>query len=451
MLALSIAFIASFSLLGVATVQLTQRARSLDREHDTAESALRLSRELWHAQGNPELRFAAVSAILVGRNGVPAIEWIRRTQHLVAGHPVGRYVEQAMPDGTTLRVWFREPAAADATPVTNLLLLYVAVTGGGILLLTYVFLTYLIVRPVESVTRASERLASGSQFVNVPEEGAGEVMRLAVAFNEMARQLRAERSTLEQQLGELERSAAHLRTAQDQLLRSEKLASVGRLSAGVAHEIGNPLAAILGMLELLRDGDTDPALSKEFLRRIQSETERINKIIRDLLDFSRQGHAPSADGETDVAAVVEDAVRLIAPQKDLHGVTIERRLAADAPPVRGVADQITQVVLNLLLNAADAIHGEGTIQIEVAASADREWVELAVTDTGPGIDARVVDHLFEPFVTTKPTGEGTGLGLAVCHTIVERLGGTIRAENPPGGGARFVMRLPASHASRSQG
>jgi two-component system NtrC family sensor kinase len=443
LLALSAAFIASFTLLGTATVQLTQRARSLDRYREVKESCERLAREVdSNAAGAPD-RFRAMGAALVGRHGVAGLEWIRPSGRIAHGVLTGDFVESETRRPGVVRIWFHMPTPTDAMPVTNLLLLYVAITGAAVLMLTYVSLTYLIVRPLESVTHASERLARGTAPVSIPERGAAEVTRLAVSFNEMARQLREEREQLEARLKELEETTTELRSAQNQLVRSEKLASVGRLSAGVAHEIGNPLAAILGMLELLRGGSLDATEQEEFLRRIQNETERIHKIIRGLLDFSRQGQASEPADEADLGEIVEDAVRLIAPQKDLRGITIERRLTEDGVRVRGSRDQITQVVLNLLLNAADAIQGEGTIQVEVAPSLDHRRVILAVSDSGPGIDSKVMTSLFEPFVTTKPTGEGTGLGLAVCHTIVERLHGTITASNPATGGARFEVTLPA--------
>jgi signal transduction histidine kinase len=310
---------------------------------------------------------------------------------------------------------------------------------------------------VEAVTRASERLSEGRWSVEAPVRGGAEVARLGVSFNEMARQLRKERLALEQRLHELENTTAELASAQDQVVRSARLASVGRLSAGVAHEIGNPLSAILGLLEIVQGGELDEAEQREFLSRIQAETERIQKIIRDLLDFARQGSSEheqqDAERTCDVREVVEDAVRLVAPQKDLRGVTIERRFADDAPWVRAVPDRLTQVVLNLLLNAADAIEGDGAIYVEVYRTGGEERPELllAVEDTGPGIDPEVLEHLFEPFVTTKPTGYGTGLGLAVCYTIVERLGGSMHACNAERGGARFEIRLPAAEGAGEGG
>jgi signal transduction histidine kinase len=269
--------------------------------------------------------------------------------------------------------------------------------------------------------------------------GAAEVQSLALAFNAMSDELRAEHVAREGRLRELEIATRELRSTQDSLVRSEKLASVGRLAAGVAHEIGNPLAAILGLVELVRQGDLEPAEQAEFLRRIQNETERIQRIIRDLLDFSRQGASVTV-GRCDLGEVVAGAVHLVAPQGPMRGIVLQQRVPSHLPEVAAPADALTQVVLNLLLNAADAIEGEGSITLELIEEDDA--VTLTVTDTGPGIAPEVRDRLFEPFVTTKPVGQGTGLGLAVCWTIVDRLGGTVRADDAPGGGARFSVRLP---------
>lgn len=422
-LALSLAFIVTFTLLGIATVQLTESGRRIERRRASETTARMLATaidELGDARATRAV--TVVDAVLEDR-GVQGVEvaW-PGIEPLVRGSTASsEVVRSGMARGGEVRLFLR-PVERSEGGASNLLLLYVAVTGGAILLLAYVSLTYLIVRPVSALTEASERLAKG-RHVDVPVRGAAEVARLAVSFNRMAAELRSERQALEDRLRELEQTTHELENAQEQLVRSERLASVGRLSAGVAHEIGNPLAAILGMIELARDPDVDDADRTEFLRRIQNETERIHRIIRDLLDFSRRGRdSTDALATTDLREVVEDAARLVSPQKDLREVSIERRLAASLPSVRGPSDQLAQVVLNLLLNAADAIEGDGAILVEVAESDREGFVRLAVTDSGPGIAPEIRDHLFEPFVTTKPAGEGTGLGLAVVHTIIERLG-----------------------------
>lgn len=352
-------------------------------------------------------------------------------------------------------------SAGALRPLHRLLWLYLTTTGVFVLLLSYFALTYLTVRPVEQLTQAAQRLAAGHLDVEVPLRGAPEVTRLAMAFNIMVAELRSERQAREQRVAELEQTALELRTAQQELVRSAKLASFGRLAAGIAHEIGNPLAAILGLLELLQKGELDAAVRAEFLQRIQSETERIHRILRNLLDFSRPTSTSQAPpSSTDLAIVIDQAVRLMHPQKSLRGVRIEQDVAAHLPRVHGSTDQITQVLLNLLLNAADALEGRGCIRIAArqdgappgpptdsdsrSDAAMPRWVTLSVADDGPGIPATVADQLFEPFVTTKAAGKGTGLGLAVCQTIVDGLGGHISVANRPDGGAAFTVRLPCA-------
>jgi two-component system NtrC family sensor kinase len=326
-------------------------------------------------------------------------------------------------------------------PLTNLLLFYVALTGVAVLLLAYVALTRLIVQPMETLTQSSERLAGGAGDVRVDEAGAAEVYRLAVAFNAMATQLRAERRALEQRLNELEEASAELRRTQQDLVHGEKLASVGRLAAGVAHEIGNPLAAILGMLELIRGGDLSPTEQAEFLERIQRETQRINGIIRDLLAFSRRDETEQPGHSADPRRAIEDAVSLVRPQRGARGVTFDVQVAPDVGRVALAEPRLAQVLLNLLLNALDALDGRGTLQLRAEPGpADR--VRISVRDDGPGIDPAIMGRLFEPFATTKAVGKGTGLGLAVCHSLVESAGGTIRASNLEGRGALFEVELP---------
>jgi signal transduction histidine kinase len=349
-----------------------------------------------------------------------------------------------LPDGAKLVLFTDAREAQQRSPLAGLLRLYSFVTGALILLIVYVVLTRLIVRPIENLTHAVEKLPRAGDEATIAVVGAAELARLAVSFNRMARELRGEKRSLEARLHELEETTRVLRSTQDQLIRSEKLAGVGRLAAGIAHEIGNPLAAILGLVELLQMGSTSRAEEGEFLARIHHETERIHRIIRDLLDYARvgPGEREAHREEADLERVVEEAVALVAPQKDLRRVTLERRVFGSNLQVTGSAHELTQIVLNLLLNAADAVGGDGHILVELTQK--ERSVQLAVSDSGAGIDATVRDKLFEPFVTTKPVGKGTGLGLAVCQAVVERLGGTIAAENLPHKGARFTVSLPSA-------
>jgi two-component system NtrC family sensor kinase len=326
----------------------------------------------------------------------------------------------------------------------SLFLFYLGLTAATVLLLTYVLLTYFIVRPIDRLRLASERLASGRLRADVPIQGAAEVARLAATFNDMAKQLREDRAALQQRLEELEQTTAELTAAQEHLIRSARLAAVGRLSAGVAHEIGNPLAAIRGLLDLMQMGGLESEEEREFVGRIQRETERIHHTIRDLLDFSR--NEPSQEGRVessaDIGEVVSDTVKLIDRQTRFRDIDLVLRVDEDLPRIRGDHERLRQLLLNLLFNAADALGGEG--RIEVRASHGDGIVKLMVEDDGSGIDERILDQVFEPFVTTKAAGQGTGLGLAVCHTIVERLGGAIAAGNRAEGGAMFEVRLPTA-------
>ncbi|UJR78804.1 sensor histidine kinase [Sandaracinus amylolyticus] len=440
-LALIAALGISVTLVAIAIDRLASRALEQERERAATIAAQGAAAMIVRADA-PEIAVDRVEHALMGPASVIGLAIVGDdgTVRSERGE-VGRGVigEARLADGV-VRVWVSSAIEGDGAgnALVRLVVLYAVITSLAMLVLCYALLTRLIVTPVEALTRASEQLAAGRDSARSPVQGAAEVQRLSISFNAMADDLRRERAALVERLAELERATKELRAAQDSLVRSEKLASVGRLAAGVAHEIGNPLSAILGLLELVRGGGLEPAEEAEFLKRIQHETERIHRIIRDLLDYSRAG-ADAPIGRADLGEVVANAVHLVAPQKDLRRITIEQRVPEDLPAVRGEADALTQLVLNLLLNAADAIEGEGAITITIADTDDA--ITLTVDDSGPGIAPEVRDRLFEPFVTTKPTGSGTGLGLAVCWTIVERVGGTISAEDAPSGGARFVVRL----------
>ena len=509
LLALAAAFAVAFALLSVVSVRITQRSRAADRFADAEATARALAAGLTELPPGVEgrRRFHTMAAHVVGSGGVRGVELVdqpvdrpgidsdsdingdididrdapepRRGREASGsdGAPtrtsstwtrgitgLGTPVDATIPGHAgdsgrpgTVRLWVRPPAPG-SSPFGAMLRAYLALSGGFILLLATGVLTVLIVRPVEAVTRAAGRLADGKLDQDVPVRGAAEVVELAVTFNRMARQLRADKQALEARLEELEQKTLALAAARDQVVRGERLASVGRLAAGVAHEIGNPLSAILGLIELLRDASEDEMpeeTRREFLGRIQKETERIHHIIRDLLDFSRQAPTagPEADQATvDLTEVVEETLRLLAPQRELSRLTITRDVQGELPHARGEHDACAQIALNLLLNAADAIDGEGEVRVslreETRDDTDAEatpgpgpgrYVRLDVSDSGPGIAPEVVETLFEPFVTTKPVGRGTGLGLAVVHSLVERMGATIDVRNARDGGAVFSL------------
>lgn len=452
-LSLSAVFALSSWFSGYAALQLTRRSAMLDEARTGSSVARTLAVAIQHGQGPVEARLAALCEGLGTRLPRSGVALDRGEQRLLAcgatkGAPIARTKLQS---GETLSLWLTRTAHGERSPMSALLTFYLALTGLAVLALAYIALTVLIVRPLERLTLSAEALSTGNEHVFVRAGGSAETARLAQTFNEMAVMLRAERKRLVDRLAELERATGELRSTEQQLIHGEKLASIGRLAAGVAHEIGNPLAAILGLLELLREGGLTEAEQREFLERIQRETERIHRIIRDLLDFAR--HDVSADGPqqtADLREVIKDAVSLVRPQKESRDVAIEVAVDDSVRRVVGPQHRLTQVVLNLLLNALDALEGRGKIAIGVQPSTDGEHVLLIVEDDGPGIAPEMVGKLFDPFTTTKPAGRGTGLGLAVSHAIVDGLSGSITAENRPEGGARFEVRLRKARPGSSR-
>lgn len=328
-----------------------------------------------------------------------------------------------------------------------LLLGYLGLSALAVVVFGYISLTRLIVRPLDRLTRAARRLGGGREVEPVAAAGGREIVELTETFNAMAREVFGQRRELEEQVARLERLNRELARAQEQVVRSAKLASVGRLAAGVAHEIGNPLTVMLGFFDVLETLEPMAPEAREHLRTMRQEAERVNRTIRDLLDYARANPEPVEP--LAVGEVIDGTVGLLAPQKPFRAIEIQVTVPADLPPVRANRDRLRQVLVNLLLNAADAIGPErsGTIELraETATLPDgKPAVRIRVADNGPGIPPELLDAIFDPFVTTKAPGAGTGLGLSVCEGIVEGLGGTIRAFNRAEGGACLEVVLPAA-------
>lgn len=319
---------------------------------------------------------------------------------------------------------------------------YALLTGAVLLFVLYVLLTLAIVRPIERLKRAADRLEFGRREHRAPLVGPREIRALAESMNAMAARKEEAFQALEEKLEEVERAQAALVEARDQLIRSEKLASLGRLSAGIAHEVGNPLASILGLLELSRDGAEEP----ELIDRAMAETRRIREILQELLVYARKDDR----AEGDPVAAVERAIELFSLQRESEAIRIVRAYPNDrtgALPAVNIAEaRLTQLVLNLLLNARDAMSAEG--EIRIAAKALDDSLILTIEDEGHGIDEDIAPQLFEPFFTTKGAGEGTGLGLSIAATILERVGGSIsisnraEADGKSARGARVRIELP---------
>ncbi len=310
----------------------------------------------------------------------------------------------------------------------------VAVLGGALLVRS-------VGRPMDRLLAAAESLGAGASGDLPLLEPSGDppgrgLSGAAVAFERAAAALAAERRRLAEKVAELER-------ANLALARTERLATAGRLASGIAHEVGNPLGAIGGYVELARDrllaGEAGRAEAEDFLSRIASEVRRIDGIVRDLLDLARPA-APDL-GPIDVAVPLDTALRLARVEGRTRGVEVVVALAPRLPKVLAEARLLGQVFLNLFLNAGDAMGGVGPLSF--AARAEGETVVIDVRDGGPGIPPADLPRVFEPFFTTKGAGKGSGLGLAISQGIVESFGGELSAANAAGGGAVFTLRLRA--------
>jgi two-component system NtrC family sensor kinase len=283
-----------------------------------------------------------------------------------------------------------------------------------------------VLRPVGRVIAMARRVVRGDLSARVKIRPPGEIGVLCQAIDQMADAV-VER---EQRLKEL--------TGQ-QIGHSEKLASLGRLAAGVAHEINNPLTGVLTFAHLLREKSNMDDQDRQDLDLIIHETSRAADIVRGLLDFARERAAVKE--ALYINDVIQKTIRLIRNQKLFDQIVIEEELACDLPQVEGDMNQLQQVLLNLSLNACEAMPNGGRIVIR--SNVDGNHVVVKVIDSGTGIRREHYDHVFEPFFTTKPAGKGTGLGLSVSYGIVRQHGGALDFESQEGRGTTFTIVLPA--------
>jgi len=293
----------------------------------------------------------------------------------------------------------------------------------------------IVVNPLKRLVGAAHKIGGGELGYRAPIEYENEIGQLAAAFNQMVERL-AEKHK------DLERAIRKLKDTQEELINSEKLASVGRMASGVAHEIGNPLTSILGHTEILhkrlkRKKLKDGAILLDLVDRTRKETERINRIIKDLLQFSRPPSPPIED--IDVNRVIQDSLNAISAQKRFDTISLDLSLDENLSPARGIRDQLQQVLFNILINAADAMPEGGTIT--VTTRKEGRWVILTVKDTGVGIPAEDLDKICDPFYTTKSPDKGTGLGLSISLKIIDEFGGKLRIESEVGEGAAFSIYL----------
>jgi two-component system NtrC family sensor kinase len=324
-------------------------------------------------------------------------------------------------------------------------------------LLVGFFVHRLVYLPLRDLESGAQRLSTGDLDQAIPVRSGDEFGKLAASFNVMTGALRNSRAelrdwghTLEQKV---ERRTQELRSAQAETMRGEKLASVGLLASGVAHELNNPLTGILTFSHLVRQKMPDKSTDAEDMDLVIRETKRCAAIIKRLLDFARE-KLPEKKF-TDLNQVIDDTVRIVEQPAHLRDIEITVHLDRTLPPIWIDADQIKQVIMNMLVNAQHAVEEKGSITVSTRRSLDprapagepKPMVEISIVDTGCGIPETNLRRIFDPFFTSKDVGKGTGLGLSVSHGIVEAHGGLIEVESKVGEGSTFRVLLPLTPPS----
>ena len=314
-----------------------------------------------------------------------------------------------------------------------------------------VFKLYL--QPLARLAKRAEDYKEDDDILFAVRKEDNELQRLSSALNGLLRRLSAEKEKLRFTVASLETANAGLKKAQTEIIRAEKLASVGRLSAGIAHEIGNPIGIVTGYLELMKQTDIPEEEKSDFLDRTQMEIERISAIIRQLLEISRPSHGGSQP--VSVHALIDDMAEGLRLQPFMSHIRLQTAFHAQDHTVAVDSNQLRQVFLNLIINAADAVslkgresQGELIITTENPLAGEgpcgraKNWLHIHFSDTGAGIPEENLACIFDPFFTTKDPGKGTGLGLSVSFMIIESFGGTLRAESKVGEGTIMTVALP---------
>jgi two-component system NtrC family sensor kinase len=333
----------------------------------------------------------------------------------------------------------------------QLIWFYIGLNALVLLVFGNYLLSKIVIQPVKRLVKTADHFEDIDLISRVTDTRGNEIAHLTMSINRMLKRLAENRERMEAQIHSLEQANQELKEARSEILRSEKLSSVGRLAAGVAHEVGNPIGAILGYTNLLAAHVRNDKEARDYLTRMEKELSRIDTILRELLDFSRP--SPSKPVPIDVNALVSETTSFFSHQTLMTSISLDTGLEKDAGMVWADSNQLKQVLINLMFNACDAMEEGGRLSIAtrrapVRAAGARglpnqlqECIEIAVSDTGRGIQASELNKIFDPFYTTKAPGKGTGLGLAISLRIIESFHGSIAVESFEGKGSTFTIRL----------
>lgn len=341
-------------------------------------------------------------------------------------------------------------------PYHKIIIFYILFNTLFLALFGFYLLHRSVIRPINRLVRRAEEFREGETFFLASDTEQDEFGRLSRALNMMLRGLEDNKVKLQAGITSLEKANLELTQAQEEIIRSEKLASIGRLASGVAHEIGNPIGIVLGYLELLKGNDLKRQERGDIISRIEEEIDRINRTIRNLLDFSRPSRGEVK--EVSVHQIIVDMLDIVKPQPMMADINVVLDQQAAQDTVLADPDKLKQVFLNIVMNAIDAMEANQpkdeshnkvlSIRTSVVSETQPDTrenakrVQIEFTDTGPGIPAEDMNKIFDPFYTTKEPGKGTGLGLSVSLRIVEDTGGDIKAKSEKGEGTTLTVILP---------
>ena len=417
--------------IGTATIfQMDLRVSTNVMMHDGRRAiGTRLSSEVYDAVIG-EGRIWTARAFVVNDWYITAYEPIRN----IDGEVIG-----------VLYVGVLEKKYADMKRETFWLLAGVTV-GGMVLALAIAYvLANAVVRPVQRLKQGVEAIAEGDFDLDVDVKTADELGSLAGAFNRVRQELKETHAKLQGRIEaadqDLIKANGELREKQDQLVHAEKLASLGALAAGVAHEINNPLGTIALYAQLMRDArKRNPESCGESIDIIVKHATRAAQVVKNLLEFARRTELETKP--LDVNAILNDVLSLTAHQAELQQVNVVKQLAPDVPMIAGDADKLRQVFVNIVINALQVMPEGGRLTVASSVAPGGGAVQVSIADTGPGISSEHINRIFDPFFTTKEAGKGTGLGLSVSHGIVEQHNGEIAVESSPGEGTTFAITIP---------
>lgn len=299
-------------------------------------------------------------------------------------------------------------------------------------------LSRIVVNPINRLLSATGKITGGQYGQRLRVSGSSELARLAESFNEMSMALQNKDQQVSEHLAALERVNNDLHQAREEAIRTEKMASIGLLAAGMAHEIGTPLASIMGYADLAAVEQPDNPAIQDYARRISADCARIDRIVRGLLDYSRP--RVSCRETADVRQVATATLELLSQQGVFKHFTVSVAMDEHLPQVKADPHQLQQVLINLLINSRDALAENGAIVLK--SRIENGFMRIDIIDNGSGIEDDDMKYIFDPFFTTKPPGRGTGLGLAIAARIIEGFDGRITVKSKPGTGTCFSVWLP---------